>query len=175
MDDIAVSLGISKRTVYETFRDKGELVEMCINELNIKEEKKVSEVISGPANVIEAIFIFMQEGIEALNSINPVFLKDLKKLYPQLWEKAHTEAKAKRLDLSARLLMQGIDEGLFRKLLNIDIISKLFYEQVNLAVDETIFPGDKYDHSEVFQNMIINFTRGISTTKGIQLIDGILK
>ena len=175
MDDIAISLGISKRTVYEIFRDKGELVETCLNNLTLKEDKRVLEVVNKSENVIETIFVFMREGIKAMNSINPVFFKDLQKLYPQLWKRLDAEVRAKRLSLSARFLKKGIKEGLFRKDLNVEIISKLFQEQMNLLVDETIFPRDKYDHREIFQSMMINFTRGISTSKGIQIIDEILE
>lgn len=174
MDDIAVSLGMSKRTVYEIFKDKGELVETCINNLTIKEDKKVLEVVNQSANVIEATFVFMREGINAMNSINPVFFKDLQKLYPLLWKRIDAELKTKRRSLSARFLKKGIQEGLFRKDLNVEIISKLFHEQMNLLVDESIFPRDKYDHREIFQSMMINFTRGISTSKGIEIIDEIL-
>ena len=174
MDDIAVSLGISKRTVYETFKDKSELVQNCIINLAKKENKKIAEVVSGSANVIEAIFVFMREGIKAMNSINPVFFKDLEKLYPVLWEKQEKEGQAKRYDLSTQLLKKGVNEGLFREKVNIDIVSKLLYEQVNLLADDTVFPPDAYKHTEVFQNIIINFVRGISTTKGIQLIDEML-
>ncbi|QGY46668.1 TetR family transcriptional regulator [Maribellus comscasis] len=175
MDDIAVSLGMSKRTVYETFKDKGTLVETCINDLTIREDKKVARVVNESANVIEAIFVFMREGTKAMNAINPVFFKDLEKLYPRLWKRVDTETKAKRLNLSARFLEKGIKEGLFRNDLNIEIIAKLFHEQMSILIDETIFPRDKYDHAEIFQNMIINFTRGISTSTGIQIIDKTLE
>lgn len=175
MDDIAVSLGISKRTVYETFKDKGELVEICIKKLTIGQDKKFHRVVSESGNVIEAIFVFMREGVKAVNATNPVFFKDLEKLYPQLWKRQEQEGMKKRYDLSTKLLTQGVSEGLFRKDLNIDIISKLFYQQMNLLVDDNIFPRDKYDRVEVFENMIINFTRGISTSKGIEIIDKILE
>jgi AcrR family transcriptional regulator len=175
MDEIAVTLGISKRTVYETFKDKSELVQTCIGKLTEYQDKNIVKVVAESSNVIEAIFVFMREGIKTMNSINPVFFKDLEKLYPVLWRKLEKEALAKRLDLSVKLLTAGIDQGLFRKDLNTEIVSKLFHTQVNLLADDTVFPSDKYNHAEVFQNMIINFTRGISTQRGIGIIDKILE
>lgn len=175
MDDIAVSLGISKRTVYETFKDKGELVQTCLTMLTSKDDKKVEQVVAESANAIEAIFVFMREGIKAMNSINPVFFKDLEKFYPAMWKVMEKEGKAKRFKLSAKLLNKGIKEGLFRKDFNVEIVSKLFHEQIGLLVNESIFPRDKYDRAEVFQNMIINFTRGISTPRGTEIIDRILE
>ncbi|MEZ5106262.1 MAG: TetR/AcrR family transcriptional regulator [Draconibacterium sp.] len=171
MDDIAVSLGISKRTVYETFKDKGELVQSCIEKLTKLHDKRTAEVVSGSENVIEAIFVFMREGIKAMNAVNPVFFKDLEKLFPSLWKKLESESISKRFDLSSKLLRKGIAEGLFRNDLNVEIIAKLFHAQMNILIDESVFPRDKYDHAEIFQQMIINFTRGISTSKGIQVIE----
>ena len=76
MDDIAVSLGISKRTVYEIFKDKSDLIQTCLKKLTEDGERNKTMVVSKSSNVIEAIFVFMQEGIKAINSINPVFFKD---------------------------------------------------------------------------------------------------
>jgi AcrR family transcriptional regulator len=175
MDEIAVTLGISKRTVYEIFKDKSELVQTCIGKLTEYQDKNIVKVVSESSNVIEAIFVFMREGIKAMNSINPVFFKDFEKLYPALWRKLEKEALAKRLELSVKLLTAGVDQGLFRKDMNTEIVSKLFHTQINLLADDTVFPRDKYNHAEVFQNMIINFTRGISTQRGIEIIDKMLE
>jgi hypothetical protein len=73
------------------------------------------------------------------------------------------------------MLRKGLNEGLYRKGINIEIIAKLFHEQMNLVSDETIFPSDKFDHGEVFQNIMINFTRGIATKRGIEIIDEIIE
>lgn len=175
MDEMAVTLGISKRTVYEIFKDKSELVQTCIGKLTEYQDKNIVKVVSESSNVIEAIFVFMREGIKAMNSINPVFFKDFEKLYPALWRKLEKEALAKRLELSVKLLTAGVDQGLFRKDMNTEIVSKLFHTQINLLTDDTVFPRDKYNHAEVFQNMIINFTRGISTQRGIEIIDKMLE
>ena len=175
MDNIALALGISKRTVYETFKDKGELIQICLQKISESGDKATFEVVSQTPNVIEAIFVFMEEGIKAINSINPVFYMDMKKFYPVIWKKMEKEVIGKRSDLSMKLISKGISEGLFRNDLNVEIIAKLFHEQINLLSDDTVFPRNKYSDAEVFQNMIINFVRGISTQSGIETIERILK
>ena len=175
MDDIAASIGISKRTVYETFKDKTELVHTCLKRLMQVQDKKNQEIISGSANVIEAIFLFMQEGIKAMNAINPVFFVDMKKYYLPIWKLLHDENKEKAYRMTHTMLRKGVNEGLFRKDINISIVSKLFHEQANLVSDDHIFPREEFVLSEVYQNLIINFTRGISTNKGIDIIDKILE
>lgn len=171
MDGIASELGISKRTVYETFKDKTELVKTCLSELAVKHEQKNNEVVANAENVIEAIFIFMQQGIKAMNSINPVFFVDMKKLYPEIWKSTHRQNTEKGYNMTHKLLRKGVNEGLFRKDINLNIVSKLFHEQMNLISDEQVFPRDEFDHPEVFRNLVVYFLRGISSQKGIDYID----
>jgi len=175
MDGIAAALGMSKRTVYETFKDKTELVHTCLDTLKHKHKERNQEIISTSQNVLETIFSFMQEGIKAMNAINPVFFRDMKKIYPQKWNNMQEENEKESFNLATKLLQKGIEEGLFRKDINIPIVAKLFHEQMNLLADEKIFPREEYNYAYVFQNLTINFMRGLSTKKGIELIDSILE
>lgn len=174
MDGIASALGMSKRTVYETFKDKNELVNTCLKILNQKYKKRNEKLCCGSSNVIETIFLFMQEGIKSMNAINPVFFRDMEKLYPDTWNAIRENKEKEALRLSKELLQKGIKEGLFREEIHIPIIAKLFQEQIKLLADENVFPHDEYSFADVFQSLMINFMRGISTRKGIELIDSML-
>lgn len=174
MDGIAAELGMSKRTVYEAFKDKSTLVHSCLEALREKHKCKNDEICSSSGNVVETIFLYMQEGIKAMNAINPVFFRDMEKLYPKTWKKLRKNNEEETYKLSEELLQRGIGQGLFRPEINIPIVAKLFYEQMNLLADEKVFPRDEYSYAEVFKNLTINFMRGISTTKGIELIDSML-
>lgn len=174
MDGIAAAIGMSKRTVYEAFKDKSALVHSCLEMLRQKHKCRNEEICHSSQNVVETIFAFMQEGIKAMNAINPVFFRDLEKLYPRAWENLRKSNEKEAFDLSKELLHKGIDEGFFRSEINIPIVAKLFHEQMNLLADEKVFPRDEYNYADVFQSLTINFMRGISTKKGIELIDSIL-
>jgi len=174
MDGIAEALGMSKRTVYEAFKDKSALVHQCIEILSQKHKCRNDEICSASQNVIETIFLYMQEGIKAMNAINPVFFRDMEKLYPKTWENLRKNNEKEGFNLSVELLKKGIKEGFFRSEINIPIVAKLFLEQMNLLADEKVFPRDEYNYTDVFQNLTINFMRGISTKNGIELIDTML-
>jgi len=83
MDGIAAAMGMSKRTVYEAFKDKSALVHSCLEVLSQKQKCRNEEISNSSQNVVETIFAFMQEGIKAINAINPVFFRDMEKLYPK--------------------------------------------------------------------------------------------
>jgi AcrR family transcriptional regulator len=174
MDRIAAVLGMSKRTVYEMFKDKNELVHECLKSIKQKNNAKNQEIVTTSTNVIETIFSFMQKGIKAMNAINPVFFRDMEKFHNSTWKKLKEENEKEGFMLTNELLKKGIKEGLFREDINIQIVSKLFHEQMNLLANEEIFPRDEFNYTDVFQNLTINFMRGISTKKGIELIDSML-
>jgi len=174
MDGIAAELGMSKRTVYEVFKDKSSLVHSCIEMLNKNHRCRNEEIYNSSRNVVETIFSFMQEGINAMNAINPVFFRDMEKLYPKAWENIKKNNEKEAFNLSVELLKKGIEEGLFRSEINIPIVAKLFHEQMNLLADDKVFPRNEYNYADVFQSLTINFMRGISTRKGIELIDSLL-
>jgi AcrR family transcriptional regulator len=171
MDDIAEKLGISKRTIYETFKDKNELLLFCFEEYSKERYKANEEIIKNSQNVLVSICTFIQSGATAINSLNPAFFSDMKKYHTDIWIITSKQQKEKNYNLAYRLLRKGINEGIFRKDINIDIVVKLILEQMKFLVDNEIFPQDKYSRSDVFKNMVVNFIRGIATTRGIELID----
>jgi len=171
MDDIAEKLGISKRTIYETFKDKNELLINCFEEYSKERYKVNEEIIKDSQNVLAAICSFIQSGAVALDLLNPAFFSDMKKYHNDIWVMASKQQNEKNYNLAYRLLRKGINEGIFRKDINIDIVVKIILEQMKLLVDNVVFSSDKYSRSEVFKNMVINFIRGIATNRGIELID----
>lgn len=174
MDDIAVSLGISKRTVYEVFKDKTELIETCLRYLSEKQEERNHKVMADSANVVEAIITLMKDGIKAINVINPVFFYDIRKYYPKIWTTLYEENQKRNYNNIYRQLRKGINEGLFRKEIDVEIVTKLFQAQVNMLSDQTIFPPEQYRYADLFENLMVNFVRGISTQRGIELVDSML-
>ena len=171
MDNIAEKLGISKRTIYETFKNKSELLINCFEEYSKERYKANEEIIKNSQNVLAAICSFIQSGALAIDLLNPAFFTDMRKYHNDIWVMATKQQNEKNYNLAYRLLRKGINEGIFRKDINIDIVVKIILEQMKLLVDNEVFSSDKYTRSEVFKNMVIKFIRGIATNRGIELID----
>ncbi len=171
MDQIAAELGISKRTLYGLFKDKTELIFSCVDALFMRHNLKTTEIMESSQNVIEAFFNSLREGMKVMNTVNPVFYYDLKKFYPKIWKASHERKMSSSLRFMEDLLKKGISQGLFREEIDVHIISKLFYEQTKLIIDEQVFPRNEFSISEVFKNLTVNFMRGISTHTGINVID----
>ena len=171
MDMIAEQLGVSKRTIYENFTDKDELLKCCIEDA-IKEQKLVGEeLIKNSENVIDATFKYIKYSINRYKSINPLFLLDIKKYYPELCESKIKNNDTQNLSRSIDLLNEGIRDNLFRNDINVEIVARLISEQFKMLSNQDIFPEDQFSMIEVFENIVINFMRGIATEKGLQLIE----
>ena len=171
MDDISRETGVSKRTIYENFKDKDDLLRSCLMYMDAIHEKETDELISSSDSTIDIVFSILKHGIKAINMINPMFFVDLKKYHYKIWKETYVINYEKQLSRSYMMLKKGINEGLFRKETDIEIVAKLLHEQIRIMSDEQVFPSDKYPKARVFEHMMINFLRGIATPKGLNLID----
>ena len=171
MDTIAEEIGMSKRTIYENFKDKDDLLKQCI-EVAMSNHRDISEdIINNSENIIEATFKFIKNSISIINKINPLFFFDIKKYYPELFVQKIKESDIRSHNRIAELLKRGIKEDLFRSDINVEIVTKLILEQFKMLSNNELFPSEKFSKIDVFENIVINFIRGISTKKGLQLIE----
>jgi TetR/AcrR family transcriptional regulator, cholesterol catabolism regulator len=171
MDDISALTGVSKRTIYENFKDKDELLRACLVFLDEQHDRETEKIISESINTIDLVFKVLKLGINAINSINPLFFTDLKKYHFRIWKETYIINNQKHLSKTYTMLKKGINEGLFRKEIDIEIVAKLLHEQFRIMSDEHVFPSLRYSRTKVFENIMINFLRGIATRKGLEIIE----
>jgi AcrR family transcriptional regulator len=171
MDSIAEELGISKRTIYEKFKDKDELLKKCF-ETAIKTQKtSTEEILKSSENVIEALLKIVKHNVNIMKTINPVFFYDIKKYYPNLNKQTVENSDKQSLIQFMELLDRGKKENVFRPEINVEIVAILLFEQFKIMNNQEVFPEDKYSKIEIFENIVINFMRGIATEKGFSLIE----
>ncbi len=171
MDTIAGKLKISKRTIYENFRNKDILIRETID-LNQREQMKINtQILDNSENIIEAVLKLLKSGSEILSQINPNYFADLRRLYPVIWKEKIQEGKAQTFNLIMSLLKKGKKQGVYKEDINEEIISLILIEQLFMISDPGIFPPAKYKISEVYENIIISMTRGVATKHGIELLE----
>ena len=170
MDQISQHLGISKRTLYETFTDKGQLVREGLDYFISIKRNEARETIKRSGNVIETIYILARKGEEMKQQINPLFFEDIRKYYPDVHASITTEGRYRDYSLTHDLLRKGIDNDLFRKGLDVELVNNFFHQVMNIVMNDEIFPKDRYTHEDIFRNIIMPYLIGISTDKGEQQI-----
>jgi AcrR family transcriptional regulator len=174
MDELANTMGMSKRTIYEIFSNKDELLKECIEEL-IKKQRSVSEQINSQAeSAIHSFVAFLEIGLENMKDSNPYFATDVQKYYPKVWESTLCANYDYNLNQISTVLHRGVNEGVFLNNIKIPMLSKLLLEQLTLMADTRVFPPNIYPPADLFESLVLSFTRGISSPKGLLILDDIL-
>jgi AcrR family transcriptional regulator len=170
MDQISGHLGISKRTLYETFKDKTELLREGLDYLSNIKKSEARETVENSDNVIKTIYILARKGEEMKQRINPLFFEDIRKYYPDIHAMLTTGGRYRDYSFTRDLLQKGINDGLFKKDLDIELVNNYFHQVMNIVMNEEIFPKDRYTHEDIFRNIIMPYLVGISTSKGQEQI-----
>ncbi len=171
MDYIAEQLGMSKRTLYELFPKKEDLLTECLNKIHEGHRQKAQEILSSGEHIIEIFILFMRYHIEDMKQYHPMFYYDLRKYYPEIACPQTEYFRTNMLTNMQKFIEEGKNQGVFRKEINSEIAAKLLIEQFKIASNEELFPHEKYSHAAVFEHISINFLRGMATYKGMEVID----
>ncbi|MCK7532950.1 MAG: TetR/AcrR family transcriptional regulator [Marinilabiliales bacterium] len=171
MDAIATHLGMSKRTIYERFHDKDELLFAVMNEMIRKQKEMIENIMSSSTNVMEAIFTMLRISREHMASMNPLIGSDLRRYHDAVLQRIKATCDNPDHEGALKLLKAGIEQGIFRNDIDIEIISRAVSGIGSLTGDSKIFPPEQFPQRDVIRNIMINYLRGISTAKGNSLID----
>jgi TetR/AcrR family transcriptional regulator, cholesterol catabolism regulator len=170
MDEISVQLGISKKTIYQSFSDKNELVdEVMTDMLNYNQECCQNYRIRSK-NAIHEIFLAMEMMRVMFENLNPTILFDLERHHVEAFNRFKEFKYGFLRDMLRDNLKRGIDEGLYRSEIDIDIIATVRLETMMMAFNEDLFPKNRFSLAGVQQKLIEYYLFGIASLKGYRLI-----
>jgi TetR/AcrR family transcriptional regulator, cholesterol catabolism regulator len=169
MDDIARHLSVSKKTLYQHFADKEDIVTLACKAHLDRNVGQFEEIRISAKNAIEELANLSVCLKRNMQDMNPSLLFDLQKYHPQAWS-VWQQHKNKFIRSSVeRNLKQGIEEGYFRPDINPQVISAVRLELVQLAFNEDIFPREQFRLAEVQMQIFDHFVYGLVTDKGRKL------
>jgi AcrR family transcriptional regulator len=170
MDDIATQLGISKKTIYQSFADKDELVDAMIDGDIRQMQHECDRCQRQSGNAIEEIFLTMDMIQGHLQNMNPMLLYDLQKFHFRSFQRFMAHKNSYLLDIIRQNMEKGIVEGLYRKNLNTDILSRFRLESLMIPFNMDQFPPAKFNLVEVMRIILEHFLFGLASEKGYQMI-----
>jgi AcrR family transcriptional regulator len=172
MDELASSLNISKRTIYETFKDKEEILLSVLSAKKAQRKADFELLVSHATNVIE-VFLAIIEIHQTVPMCCDRFYDDIHRYYPTVSRFIHDVNKENNRKLRS-FLKNGIKQGYVRDDLNVKVAAFLVEESTFTHAYANQRKRPKFSYHELFYTMMINFLRGISTAKGIEIIDDYL-
>ena len=177
MDDVAAGMGMSKRTLYEMFGDKEELLCQSIMHLMRSRLHRITEQVTDCENMLEVLLksVRLLGGNGRVDDIDKRLAANLKKFYPNVFAKVkreHTEQGVAGLQYA---LDKCREEGYLDPHVDVELLARLFISTSGtlLSEDNIVIP-DEVSREEAFGAMVVNFLRGLSTVKGVQVIDELL-
>ncbi len=175
MDDIAHQLGISKRTIYENFSDKDELLTDVIKSMVKKQKESFRRALEGSENVIEALFEILRIASFHFDSTSPTLFMDLKKYHYKIYELAFQKGDIRNYEITMLILQRGVEEKIFRSDINLEIVNAGVHGLLDAARNHDALPPMKYSKYELADNLFFSFLFGISTPEGRELINSYKK
>jgi AcrR family transcriptional regulator len=167
MDDISSHLKISKKTLYQYFKSKEDLIEQLFVYDFFKWNKKISEI---KVNEINAIEILIQVSIfiyEEMSRLNPKLKFEMKKYYEPIFN-LHMIEKQKHIFMQLSKNMQkGKAEGLYREDVDIEPTARLYIRTLLDLHNKDYCFGSEITFNQVFEVMFENHIRAISTPAGL--------
>ncbi len=171
MDMLANQMGISKRTIYEVFKDKDELLQGVLKWMSERQRELMKKIFKESENVIEAIFKMLDIMTDHFRNMSPAFRLDMNRFHNDIITKLKESDELPYSSNNTEILMRGIKEGVFRKDIDIEITNKCLLELVRMSNDKDVFPMDNFTDENMIRNFYVNYLRGISTQRGLDLIN----
>jgi AcrR family transcriptional regulator len=175
MDDIAIHMGMSKKTLYQYFASKDDLVNAVLEKHLEMDQCKVKSLISSKNNAIDDLMHIATTVNDTLKQINPSIHYDLEKYHPQAWKKFGDYKRNFIQENIKQNILKGIKEELYRSDINVDIVAALYVSKADIVFDASVFPPDKYAFNQVYLEMMKQHIRGIATSKGLKYFEKKLK
>ncbi len=171
MDDIARELGMSKKTIYQHFNNKAQLIESILEHELMSVEILTKQTMEKKLNAIDILLEITRELSLYYKDTDPSSEYDLIKYYPEVYQ-AH---KGKRDRLIKHYLIenlrQGKKEGYFRTELEEDIIANIYLKAITEFLSPDFIEKQKFSFTKLFKILFENHIRAIANSKGISYFE----
>jgi TetR/AcrR family transcriptional regulator, cholesterol catabolism regulator len=169
MDQIAHDLGASKKSLYKWFANKDQLVEEVLETylatLN-------AACTAGPENAVAGFCHTFDQVVKKLLAFDPAFYFDMQKYHHRAYASWVAYRENQIVTLFKQNLEAGIKSGLYRPEFNPDILARLFVGQLQNIFNGEIFPAEKFDRQEIYEQNLQHFLLGLVSRENLNRLAG---
>jgi TetR/AcrR family transcriptional regulator, cholesterol catabolism regulator len=170
IDNVCNELRISKKTFYNYFPQKEDLVEAVVL-LQRKSQYEKFEKLCKNKNAIDSLILSVKEIRKTIDQESPVMCNDLEKYYPKVNEKYEQIGQQEIRAGFARFLLQGMEEGYFRKDLDVEMISFFHSLQMKRTFEQMSQDSKKYSKKRIFDFFIDLMIHLIANENGLKYVE----
>jgi AcrR family transcriptional regulator len=169
--DISKELSTSKRTIYNHFIDKTDLMQACIEQYLAGIRSKNDEIINTCDSAIEAMGIIQQQIFKRADYSDTNFYKDILRHYPSVLKGSYK----KNAEFAFRELLYlskwGVKDGFFRKDMDPEVTMATVQTLLKLCNNSKTFPSEQFSKSRLTEGIMIAYLRGFCTEKGLSEVE----
>lgn len=170
MDEIAAQLGVSKKTLYQYYSDKDELVDLVAKEMIVYSQEHCDRMRGNSRDAIHEIFQAMDMIQEIFKNMNPSMLFDLERYHHATFQ-AFLDHKNKYLyGIIRNNLERGIAEGLYRSDIEVEIVTRFRIESMMIPFNPQFYSNGSVAMTDVHQQIVELFVFGVASPQGYKLI-----
>lgn len=170
MDDIAAQLGMSKKTLYQYYTDKDELVDAVFSSVMSENKKQCVHYQQCGENAVHEVFLAFDMMEEMFRNMNPFLLYDLEKYHPATFKKFQDYKNGFLYGVIKHNLEKGVREEVYRPEIDVDLLSRYRLHSIMLSFNPEVFPDNRSNLLYIEQQLIEHFLYGLATPKGQKLI-----
>lgn len=174
MDFLATEMGISKRTLYERFKDKETLLRKTLEYQDKKSRQEREKLAKECTNPLELNLMEYKAISDSLRRINRNYIRDLQKYHSQIAD-YFTKKRETDMEKVVSVMEKSIQEGYIRAELNPRILALLLRVQLETLIYSEEIEKNHFSYPEVFETIVLNYARGIATLKGLELIEDFME
>ncbi|PZD78429.1 TetR/AcrR family transcriptional regulator [Mesonia sp. K7] len=171
MDDIANEIGISKKTIYVHYKNKSILVEKTVEYLFHKISAGIEEIRDQEKNPIEEILEIKRFLLYNLKEEKSSPEYQLEKYYPKVYKDVKQKQYCVMSECVVCNLERGLELGLYRKNINTEFISKIYFNSMMALKNKDLFPLNNFSMQMLMNNYLEYHLRGICTEKGLEILN----
>ncbi len=175
MDDISQRLGISKKTLYQFYENKADLISKVVAYTITESQEMMESAMARSNNAIEELYIMYQTSTQIVKRLNPSLDFELRKYYPESFSLLESFRNTFIYNLMVANLEKGIKDKLFREDLSADIIGRIYTLATMEIFNAEIFPPDDYPANHLIKELFTYHIRGIASKKGLDYLENKLK
>jgi len=171
MDDIARELGISKKTLYDYFENKTDILIKVVQHVLDSEFTELDKLIYQKTNAIDQLQIIATYTINTLLKVNPIIPYQLQKYYPQVSSKLISQRREYIQTLIKQNFSLGIKQGVYRENFDAEILAVYYSNFLNNKSVKLFVEESNVDNDSLIRTFVIISLRGIATSKGMEYIE----
>ena len=171
MDDIANKIGMSKKTIYQHFENKTKLIEATTLYIYEFISHGIDCICALNKNPIEEVYEIKRFVMNHLKDEKSSPQYQLKKYYPKIYESLKSKQYCVMQDCVTNNLNKGVEMGLYRETINVNFISRIYFNCTMSLKDKELFPLNDFSMNELMEYYLEYHLRGIVTNKGLQTLN----